>query len=419
MSIIDNQVDFPTIDKKDPISGATISYPAYNTFMSGSQSVSRVFQPVGTVSGIGQSVTLVDFVVQNQTEVHAFQNLVLAINITNNSANTVNMLGSPYLFQTVQQLVNNAPVETVYPNYLTSLYYSTYSNMQLQTLAPLMMMPSNTSVAYSPFPIAPGASVVALLPLDDLTFLTQGVLLNQMRTEYRFRFNFSSANTWVTTASIPDSGDLVVNNVQLYARGLIYTPNKLQELVSKWGQSTHVFPKVIPTLKQIQIGGILNTTLSGKQTLNCVSGNYMGIIAQSFDTQGATNESYLTPRKLTTLQFLYNDGSQINYLNTDELIRYDAMSQFPNTQMFSEGSAGAGWLSRSYFVPLCSKLLNCLVQSGSCGGINFSGFESVQIQPSTTQTNGRLDLYMLQAGVYAILPLSGITTFTLFVSQSA
>jgi len=415
------QQNLPVISRKDPDTGAIVDYPAYNGVAAGNSFVSRLYQPVNAISSIGSSVMQIDFQIQNQSEIHQFTDLVLQVTLAvgGTGGQHADLLGSYHLLQTYQEVINGAPVTTRYPNLMLAQALATHTAEQSATVLPMAGYPP-TSAAFAPITVAGGNSINLLMPLAQFTFLTNGVLLPQTRSQLRLRFNFNTSNTWLASTSTVTAAQVSITQVQLFAQGIVYRPNELAAQTARWQQSTHLYPVTAPQFKQFQIGSINTTTISGKQTLNTVAGAYAGAICQFFDQDGATNETYLTPLALDLLQFYYNDGSQINFINSDQLIRYQDTTQFPFSPIWEVGSGGTGgYQSRDYFIPFVLSYNHALQMKGQSQGLIASGFESVSVTPSASATNGRLDVYMSQNCIWAVLPLSGIITFTPMVSQSS
>ncbi len=416
MATLSQNVNFPSLTQKDPTSGAMLSYPIGNPMLTGCSYVTRQYQAVNSVATLGGSVAMVDFVIQNQSEIHSFSDLLIEFTIANTgvTGGAAELLPTPYWLQTLQYLSNSAPLETFYPQYLYATILATYSQMQQATLLPLMAS-STTDGAFSPTTLAIGTSAKYYLPLTPFLFLTQGVLIPQVRSEQRIRLNVGTANTWVTSNS-PGTSVLAITNIQLFAGGLVYRPNKLGDLTSKWQQSVHLFPKGSPQLKNIQLGAVANTTVSGKVTLNATAGAYMGTLACLYEQNGFVNEDVVSPLSMDLCQLYQSDGSQYNYCNTDLTMRYVCQTMFVNSAVWANN--GSQFASYNYMIPFVLNFNAALKQQSCCEGWLVSPFSSVAVTPTSTLVNGRLDLHLVQAGVWAVLPLSGITTFTFYGSQS-
>lgn len=408
------QTMFPSVNKTDPDSGKILSTPAYNTFVSGCQCVSRQYQSLSAPASIGGAVSIQDFIIQKDSDIHQYTDLMVAITVSISGATGLHadFLPSYYFLQTYQPMLDNAPRETYQPAEMFSQFLYNSTNMQLQTLLPLIGAPP-VSGAFSPTVLTVGdAPRTFFIPLTLFTWVCNGVLMPQVTTDVRLRLNFNTFNTWLASSSTATAANLNVTNLQLYAQGMLYRPSTLIAVTEAWAKTTHIFTKVSPVFKQVFLGSAPAGVQTTKQTLNTVAGGYALAFVQVFDTNAATNQTYLTPLQ-ADVQFLNADGSLYNFLNSDSLIRYQTTTQFPQSQI-----PAAGYQQRNYVVPFVLSANNSLLSRQGCAGWLMGGFESVQVTPATTLTNGRLDVHMYQNALYSVTPISGLANYTPITSQA-
>jgi len=300
--------------------------------------------------------------------------------------NAMKLLPTPFWFSTMSLMINDQPVINYYPqgcmwgnNAVRSPAAATTRN-EFEAV-------TTTAAAYSVYSLAAGATKNFVIPLDNLTFLDKGVLLQGIKSKISIRINFLPGSLILDSTSVAAYTSISVGTVQMICHGQKLAESIYQTALLQSQSVTTVIPIMQSYLKQVVAGPVTGGFASSSIIFNAqlLAAGMLFYVTES----GAVKEAAIQPADLDFLTLYDASGQIYNLGETDaDLIRMSLTTLFPNTNVLLDAS----WLSKYYYMSFCKEAIPSIEGRIIHGMKYFEGTEKVQITPTASLTNGIINI---------------------------
>lgn len=361
--------------------------------------LSRIFSTPSAISAIfGNSSIITDFFI-TPSQINVPTNMFLTMNVTNTSGAPLSLLPVFQFLSYTEILIAGNTTEQIFPNDQFLRWLLVNPSEQIFTQQPFVAY-NSYNAAFTPVILAPSASAEFILPLSQSGAdfcMTQGLFLDAIRTEIRFRYHWQPMSQIITSGSTGTTG-LQMTNLQLMMQGMSLSNDLLQATRRSWSNSTHLFNTVNCQFKTLNVGSLTANIASGFFVIQSSQALYEGMLVSLYDSATFVNETQITPEQMNLIVVRDASGSVINYIQTDQELTFSQGFQFPQSLATSPTAS-----TRFYqIIAFCHHIRNAIANVSTHGSRRLTGFETIQIASANNVTNGLLNIYLWQLDNYIV-----------------
>lgn len=375
------------------IGGAEISAPIGYGIKTGSQVIPRQFLPQQSfASFFSATPAMIDFdypVGSRSSEINYLQDSYIQITLINSGSDPVLLLPTNFWFSSMQLLIDQTPLVQYYPPsaYWTQLALrSTVAAGSVATLE--ATAPASLPTTYSSYSFAQGTQTFTI-PLKNLTFLDNNVLLQSITSRVQMRVYFNPGSLNVDSTTVGPYTQITCSNMQLICTGQKLSDAAYQIARSASLKATTIVPQVTTSIKNVNVGDLTAHILSAQYVLNA-PGATLGSLFLTLPA-GAVQEDAIQPVATDQL-ILYNaEGSQYNsgQILTNLLLRQEALDYFPLSPVVIPTS----YLYNYTYMSFCRYAFEGLSNTKIHGAFRMTGQESVAVAPTANLSNAVVSMY--------------------------
>ena len=375
------------------VGSSTIATPVGFSIKEGSQIIPRQFLPQQSfASFFSANPIMVDFdfpVSSRSSELNYLQDSYIQITLVNSGSDPVLLLPVNAWFSQMQLLIDQAPMVQYYPlsnHWLQQALRSTNSSNSVATLEATAAASLITS--YSSYSFAPGTQTFTI-PLKNLTFLDNNVLLQSISSRVQMRVYFNPGNLCIDSTSVGLFTDISCSNMQLVCTGQKLSDAAYQIARANALKSTTIVPQVTTSIKNVNVGDCTAGVLTAQYVLNA-PGSTLGSLFLT-NVAGAIQEDALQPVATDQIVLYTAEGSQYNsgQVLTSLLLRQEALDYFPLSPVIIPSS----YLSKYVYMSFCKYAIEGLSNTRIHGAYRMNGQESIAVATTGGLLNGVVQMY--------------------------
>jgi hypothetical protein len=375
------------------IGSSSIATPVGFSIKEGSQVIPRQFLPQQSfASFFSANPVMVDFdypVSSRSSEINYLQDAYIQFTLVNSGSDPVLLLPTNAWFSQMQLLIDQAPMVQYYPQSSFWMQEALRSTVAAGSVAALeAVAAASLATTYSSYSFAPGTQTFTL-PLKNLTFMENNVLLQSISSRIQMRVYFNPGNLCVASTTTEPYTSVSCTNMQLICTGQKLSEAAYQIARANSLKCTTIVPQVTVSQKNVNVGDCTAHIPTAQFVINGPGAN-LGMLFL-INTAGAVQETALQPVATDQIILYTAEGSQYNsgQILTDLLLRQEALDYFP----LSPVVIPTCYLSNYVYMSFCKYAFEGLSNTRIHGSYRQSGQESVSVATTANLSNGVIQMF--------------------------